>query len=228
MDNTDTVALSEKLIATYLAYGFLGKAFFEPPTINLLEQLKHDDLFADWTLDCTNDTMKLGLVTLREFLRMWDADDFPRIRRDYTRLFIGPNRLPAPPWESVYRSDDHILFDEETLQVRMLYRQFGMVIPTGNNEPDDHFGLEIMFVAHLCQLALNAIQANTQGYADLALAAIDSFFRDHVSAWALDYLNDFIEGANTPYYRGLGLLASGTITHTMDIWKIESSAVKTT
>ena len=40
MENKDTVALSDKLIATYLAYRFLGTAFFEAPTVDLLEQLQ--------------------------------------------------------------------------------------------------------------------------------------------------------------------------------------------
>lgn len=228
MENTDAVALSEKLIATYLAYGFLGKAFFEAPTIELLEQLKRDDLFADWPLGYVNDRMRIGALTLQEFLRTWNANDFDAIRRDYMRLFIGPNRLPAPPWESVYCNEERLLFDEQTLQVRLLYRQFGMTIPTDDNEPEDHFGLEMMFVAHLCQLGLEAIRTDQQGYIDLVLAAIDSFFRDHIGVWSQPFLADFIDGAKTPYYRGLGWLASGTITHTTEVWKIESSMLAST
>ena len=159
MENTDTVALSERLIATYLAYGFLGKAFFEKPTIELLEQLKQDDLFADWPLGSTNDKMHNGLETLQAFLQDWQADDFGDVRRDFARLFIGPNRLPAPPWESVYCNEERLIFDKETLQVRLLYRQFGMAVPTERNEPDDHFGLEMMFIAHLCQVALEGIRS---------------------------------------------------------------------
>ena len=223
MRKTDTVALSERLIETYLAYGFLGKVFFEPPTADLIEQLKQDNLFADWPLDGTNSMMARGLNTLQEYLQIWDDKDFLDVRRDYTRLFIGPNRLPAPPWESVYRSEEHLLFDKETLQVRMLYRQFGMAVPTDNNEPEDHFGLEMQFVAHLCQFALDAIRTDQQGLVDLAIAGIDSFFRDHICEWSHEFLADFIEGADTAYYRGLGLLASGTITHTVKVWKIESN-----
>lgn len=225
MENTDTVALSERLIATYLAYGFLGKAFFEKPTLELLEQLKQDDLFADWPLDCSNDAMKNGLETLQAFLQEWQAEDFDDVRRDFARLFIGPNRLPAPPWESVYCNEEGLIFDKETLQVRLLYRQFGMAVPTVRNEPDDHFGLEMMFIAHLCQVALEGIRSEQSYYTDLSLAAIDSFFRDHVCTWAYDFLADVAEAANTPYYRGLSLLASGTIAHTMEAWQIESNAL---
>ena len=225
MENTDTVALSEKLIATYFAYRFLGKAFYEAPTAGLLGQLKQDDLFADWPLDCSNDAMKNGLETLQAFLREWHAEDFNVVRRDFAHLFIGPKRLPAPPWESVYRNEERLIFDKETLQVRLLYRQFGMDVPTERNEPDDHFGLEMMFVAHLCQIALEGIRTEQAYYTDLSLAAIDSFFRDHICAWAYDYLADVTEAANTPYYRGLSLLASGTITHTTQSWQIESDAL---
>lgn len=228
MENKDTVALSDKLIATYLAYRFLGTAFFEAPTSDLLEQLKQDDLFADWPLDGTNDAMKTGLETLQTFLQGWQADDFDAVRRDFARLFIGPGHLPAPPWESVYRNEERLIFDKQTLQVRLLFRQFGMVVPTVRNEPEDHFGLEMLFVAHLCQVALEGIRTDQAYHTDIALAALDSFFREHVGAWAHTFLTDVREAAQTPYYRGLSWLASGSIQHTLEAWQIESDSVAST
>ncbi len=228
MENKDTVALSERLIATYLAYRFLGEAFFEAPAVDLLEQLKQDDLFADWPLDCTNDAMKAGLDTLQTFLQGWQVENFDEVRRDFAHLFIGPGPLLAPPWESVYRNEERLIFDKQTLQVRLLFRQFGMVVPTVHHEPEDHFGLEMMFVAHLCQVALDGIRTGQAYQTDLALAGIDSFFREHVSTWAHPFLADVKEAAKTPYYRGLSLLASGTIKHTMEAWLIEGDALAST
>lgn len=228
MENKDTVALSEKLIATYLAYRFLGKAFFEAPAVELLEQLKQDDLFADWPLDCTNDTMRNGLDTLQRFLQEWQVENFDDIRRDFTLLFIGPGHLLAPPWESVYRNEERLIFDKETLQVRLLFHQFGMAVPTVRHEPEDHFGLEMMFVAHLCQVALDGIRTDQPYHTDLALAGIDSFFREHLGVWAHAFLADVKEAAKTPYYRGLSLLASGTIEHTMQAWQIECNTLAST
>ena len=49
---------------------------------------------------------------------------------EYTRLFIGPMSLVAPPWESVYGQKDAMLFQESTLEVRNTYRQYGL-IPEG-------------------------------------------------------------------------------------------------
>lgn len=40
----------------------------------------------------------------------------------YTKLFIGPAKLPAPPWESVYATGEPLLFQESTLAVRDAYR----------------------------------------------------------------------------------------------------------
>lgn len=147
MENKNTVALSEKLIATYLAYRFLGKAFFEAPAVELLEQLKQDDLFADWPLDCTNDTMRNGLDTLQRFLQEWQVEKLrPYTARLYA-LSIGPGHLLAPPWESVYSAMKNVSSSiRKTLQARLLFHQFGMAVPTVRHEPEDHFGLEMMFV----------------------------------------------------------------------------------
>ena len=47
---------------------------------------------------------------------------------DYNSLFIGPNSLPVPLWESVYLSSDHLMFGEETILVRAFYKDFGALL----------------------------------------------------------------------------------------------------
>ena len=47
-------------------------------------------------------------------------------RDEYTRLFVGPAALPAPVWESPYRTKELTLFQENTLSVRAAYRAPGV------------------------------------------------------------------------------------------------------
>ncbi|MEI3231097.1 MAG: molecular chaperone TorD family protein, partial [Gordonibacter pamelaeae] len=47
------------------------------------------------------------------------ANGLGQLRSVYTKLFIGPAKLPAPPWESVYATGGRpLLFQESTLAVR--------------------------------------------------------------------------------------------------------------
>ena len=53
------------------------------------------------------------------------ANGLGQLRSVYTKLFIGPAKLPAPPWESVYATGEPLLFQESTLAVREAYRRAG-------------------------------------------------------------------------------------------------------
>ena len=69
---------------------------------------------------------------------------------EYTRLFIGPYRLPCPPWESVYTSPKKLMMQEAADQVLLLYREAGLTINTADVLPD-HIGAELNFLAVLLQ-----------------------------------------------------------------------------
>ena len=70
---------------------------------------------------------------------------------EYTRLFIGPVSLVAPPWESVYGQKDAMLFQESTLEVRNTYRLFGLIPEGYPHVADDSLALELHFMALLAQ-----------------------------------------------------------------------------
>lgn len=219
MQKTDSTELIEKLVAHFLAYSFLGKVFFETPAVELLNTLKKDALFADWPLESANPSMHEGLTILRRYTGEWDEADFPELKRDYARLFIGPNRLLAPPWESVYRSEEHLLFEEETMQVRAMYRKYGFAIPSDYVQPDDHFGLEMSFVAHLCNQGIHALNNQQWQTLEDIQQSVSVFFEEHICQWADAFLTDVKTNAATPYYQGLVVLASGCIAHTVASWQ---------
>ncbi len=197
-----------------LAYGFLSKALYAPPSAKLLNTLASENLFAEWPLPAEQTETQQGLELLRAYCAGWNESQLGALTEDYSRLFVGPDRLPAPPWESVYRSPDHLLFDVATIQVRELYQQYGVKAPNQNNEPDDHVGLEMAFMVHLSQLALQAIDAHNDCLLDRALQGQHAFLTDHLLAWIPRYAQDVINSANTDYYRGVAYLLIGTLAET--------------
>ena len=153
-----------------------------------------------------------GLTLLRAFLSGWDESLLPGLVQDYHRLFIGLGDVLAPPWESVYLGADHLLFEAPTLAVRQFYARFGLQAPRLNNEPDDHLGLELGFVVHLCALALRVAEEDDTAALDRHLQALREFLRDHLLRWAPDCFARTLEHARTDYYRGVATLARGTLT----------------
>lgn len=210
----------EPLIAHNLAYQFLGRVFYAPPSGELITTVVREDLFEDWPLPCTNEQMNVGLDTLHRFSQDWQDDQLSELKRDYARLFIGPGKLLAAPWESVYRSVEGLIFEQQTLEVRQFYRRYGMTTPNPKKEPEDHIGLELLFVAHLCALGLQAIEQGNSNTFDLVFNGLRNFYVEHLRQWADQCLARVQQHAKTTYYQGVATLASGCIAYSMVLLEV--------
>jgi TorA maturation chaperone TorD len=213
----------ELLIAHELAYSFLSRAFYESPSKELIDTLAADELFDAWPLETSHTEAETGLALLRNFCATWRSEDLGALEHDYLQLFVGPGHLQAAPWESVYRSPDHLLFSPDTLAVRHEFQRFGMPIPNLGSEPDDHLGLELRFIAHLSELGLTAIDHDRPDVLDVAITEIRSFLSDHLLQWAPECLNLVIEKAESDYYRGCAHLALGCLAHTNQAMELETA-----
>jgi TorA maturation chaperone TorD len=207
----------EKLTAQGLVYHYLSKAFYEAPSLELIQTLVRNHLFADWPMPTERAEMQEGLSMLQTFCGQWDDSQIDSLRQDYQRLFIGPNRLLAPPWESVYRTDDHLLFGQSTLEVREMYARFGLQTPKLNSEPDDHIGLEFTFLAHLCQRGIAAIETHDTIALNYIFYAQREFLTDHLLQWMPAFCTRVCEGAETLYYCGIARLSLGCLLESV-LW----------
>ncbi len=116
---------------------------------------------------------------------------------DYTRLFVGPYRLPCPPWESVYTSPAHLLMQEAHDAVRAAYAEAGVELGEPKVLPD-HVGAELNFLAILLERA-ECHAADGARARDLA----ERFFCQHLSNWIPRFIADLEAAAQTALYRAL-------------------------
>ncbi|WP_066303731.1 molecular chaperone [Bacillus sp. FJAT-29814] len=68
---------------------------------------------------------------------------------DYNRLFVGPNKLLASPYESSYTNIEGTVMQAETLKVRNFYYHEGLQVDREGQYPDDHLQFELEFILHL-------------------------------------------------------------------------------
>lgn len=73
------------------------------------------------------------------------------VSKRYRQLFVGPDRLAAPPWGSVYLDRESVIFGDSTLALRAWMRAHGIVRSTQANDPDDHVGLMLQLLSWLAQ-----------------------------------------------------------------------------
>ena len=149
------------------------------------------------------------------------TDDFNELCGDYNRLFVGPHKVLAAPWESVYFSTDRVLFQVQTLEVRNWYTRFGLQIVNRNREPDDHLGLELEFIAHLARLALEAQASNDAEQLAQMLDALRQFMKEHPLRWAPKCLNAIGQNSQTDFYRGIALLVAGGLKELESVLDIQ-------
>lgn len=179
-----------------LLYSLFHAVFGREPDAALLKILSSHEVTESFKLlsEEKGDVMEQAA----DFLSQWtenapDEELLSQLRSEYTRLFIGPDKLAAPPWESVYRSKQGLLFQESTLTVREIYRNQGLRPEEYPHVPDDSLALELDFMTHMARRSLAvlrntaadswdgtdpALQVNTD-LADL-LTIQEAFLREHL------------------------------------------------
>ena len=196
------------LDAMAAGYTVLSRLLLGSPSQETLEQTRRPDMLADWPVALSDNTAR-GIVHLA---RSREAnEDATAVKRDYNRLFVGPDKLLAPPYESVHRSREGLVFEAETMQVRAFYARFGLAAPRLDREPDDHIGLEFELMATLCLRALDALEDDDDDRAAQLTAAQAEFLREHLLAWAPDLMQMIQDHADTEFYRGVGALGAGLL-----------------
>lgn len=201
----------DSLTAHALAFSFLSKAFYERPSQELVDMVSAEGLFDDWPLAGEDESTQAGVALLKAYCESLSGSELPTLMKDYNSLFVGPKHLLAAPWESVYLSRERLIFEEPTFAVRRLYADYGLQAAQLNREPDDHFGLEMAFIAHLCTVGLTALAEKDEAGLDDCLEDLYAFLKEHPARWAPAFLNLVIANANTDFYRGVAHLAQGAL-----------------
>lgn len=224
-ETTSLDDLETTLVGEILFLGLLGKAFYNEPDRKWLDELIAEQVFAEAPFGAEQPEIVRGLEILQEWT-MSHADglsegNFAELKMDYTRLFIGLDALPTAPWESVYFSRERLVFQEQTMQVREWFARFGLQAERLNREPDDHIGLELIFVAHLAKMALNSLELNDHDSVGKYLQAQRDFLFEHLLRWGPAWTRLVKEHAGTDFYRGLAYLTHGALLAAAEQLQVE-------
>lgn len=203
-------ALKEWLESRGTIYRLLGNLYQEAPSLTLLSWLTSAEVLPALASETRFPPLANGYrLMLGDLIQHEGGLDSHRqdLVCEYNRLFVGPSRLPAPPWESVYLSTEHVVFGEQTRAVRDFYSAFGLASRTQGSEPEDHVGLELEFAARLCQMAETRLRNGEDP--ETHLSALERFFREHLAAWVPRFCAAVENSTVLPFYRGLAQFTRG-------------------
>ncbi len=200
----------ELLLANRLyLYSLLHRCFGREPDRAQLELLSSEQTGECFALP-GGEVLEKVPAFLREIRENLADPAFPeQVKSEYTRLFIGPEELIAPPWESVYRGKEAILFQELTLEVRKAYRAFGMQAEAFRRVPDDSLALELAFMSTLSGRALDAFRREDGSEVRTNLNGSLAFLKEHLLLWVPLFLERVKKSPTNLLYPQLCLILDG-------------------
>lgn len=122
---------------------------------------------------------------------------------DYTRLFLGPSRILAKPYGSVWLEGEKTLMGDTTMAILDLYREGGFDIAEEFKELPDHVAVEMEFL-YLLIFRQNEARVNgDRDQLDSVTELKTRFLAEHLGRWIGPFTEAVKSGAESVFYRQL-------------------------
>lgn len=128
---------------------------------------------------------------------------FEALEVDFSRLFVGPYKLFAAPYGSVYLEDGRQVMGKSTLDVRERYLEAGLDMAKDFKDAPDHITAELEFMHYLIFKEIEALSESAAETAADYIQKQQSFLEDHLTAWVPTFTGYIIENAETRFYQNL-------------------------
>jgi TorA maturation chaperone TorD len=135
------------------------------------------------------------------------------LKIDYTRLFVGPFKLLAPPYGSVYLEDNRVM-GASTLNVRSCYESEGMDVVI--KEAPDHIAVELEFMYFLVVKQIEAIREENLRNIHSYQHKQYHFLSTHLARWVPKFAENVQKNAQTEFYRKLARLTKIFVQKDLD------------
>lgn len=129
--------------------------------------------------------------------------DLEPLKIDFSNLFIGPFKLMAPPYGSIYLEGKREVMGASTIDARKQYAAAGLDFSENIKEAPDHIALELEFMYYLIFKEIEAIaQANTES-AVAYMEKQNAFLARHLGRWVAQFAGNIQQHAATGFYKHL-------------------------
>jgi TorA maturation chaperone TorD len=196
-------------------YGFLGNSLLKIMTAETAVGLQQA-FWEDFPLDAEADgRIRAGLSSLlacTEALSTLDPEvALEQVGVEYTRLFIGPGKPAAPPWETLYREGGTVLFGKPTFEMKQLFARAGVKASADSHQFEDHLGFELLYLG-----MRGTSFADTPPTAE-SISEMRSFIKEHPLSFIEPLLGKAREAASIGYYPALIELIWGYLLWDFDL-----------
>ena len=207
--------MAEKSELTALAgaraclYRFLGSIYIMEIDEKMLGNIKE----MKFPQELPEEDLQEGYDLIRAYAASNGVDSLEDLAADYAKIFLAAGEaqgLAAFPYVSVYTGKRHEFMGDAQQEVKALYVARGW-------EPkkdmfrimEDHIGLELEFMAVLCEELKKAVEEEAKDRIAPVLEEQRTFLRNHLLNWTSSFTSDVCKYAQTDFYKGAAKVTGG-------------------
>lgn len=144
------------------------------------------------------------------------TENIEELRREFARLFIGPYRLLAPPYGSIYLDGERKIMGDSTVDARKRYLESGLSISETFKDAPDHIAAELEFMYVVIFSEIDAMRSEETETVCGHLTRQKSFLQDHIGAWVSDFSGRVMRHAEKDFYRNLAYVTQKFIMEELE------------
>ncbi len=179
-------------------YRFLSACFYLPQKEIFLEEGLLQNLTK--VLNQINpDVAVLSNEMERAFVQYSDEE----LAVEYSKLFVGPYGLKAPPYGSVYLDKERRVMGDSTIEVIRIYEEAGLTISDDFMELPDHIAAELEFMYFLIFKEIEALERYELYTAIRFLEMQNRFLKRFLWRWIQPFTEKIKKGTENKFYHRL-------------------------
>lgn len=129
--------------------------------------------------------------------------DIEQLTVEFSKLFVGPFKLLAPPYGSVYLESGRRVMGDSTMNAKNRYREAGLAFSDNIKEAADHIALELEFMYFLVFKEMEAFE-NADNDSVLAFRERQiKFLVDHLGVWVSMFAQKVESHATFDFYKAI-------------------------
>jgi len=147
-----------------------------------------------------------------EAAKLLYATSLDELLVEHARLFMGPFKLVAPPYGSVWLDQQKSVMGDSTAKVAAFYHANGLQLADDFHELPDHFAVELEFMSYLAFKQREAAAAGDHQAADRLRDLQREFLGTFLLPWLGPFTDAVIEDAEAPFYQAIARCTAAFVT----------------
>lgn len=131
---------------------------------------------------------------------------------EHARLFMGPFKLVAPPYGSVWLDEQKTVMGDSTARVAAFYHSNGLHLADDFHELPDHFAVELEFMSYLAFKQREAFAAGEVLESNRLRDLQREFLGTFLLPWLEPFTDAIIDDAEAPFYQAVARCTAAFIT----------------